>query len=60
MLKLKELRIQKKLTQKQVADKLCVSESTVCLYEKGQRTPNIDMLLKYASIYNCTLDELVV
>lgn len=60
MLKLKELRKEKNLTQKQVADKLCVSESTVCLYEKGQRTPSIDTLVKYTFIYDCTLEDLVV
>ncbi len=60
MSKLKEKRREKGLTQKQVADKLCVSESTICLYEKGQRKPSVDMLVKYAAIFDCTLDELVV
>lgn len=59
MLRLKELRLENELTQKQVADKLCISESTVCLYEKGKRKPSIDMLKKYATMFECTMDEIV-
>ena len=59
MAKLKELRIRNSLTQKQIATRLCVSESTVCLYESGKRRPNIEILKKYADIYNCTIDELI-
>lgn len=60
MLKLKELRIKNDLTQKQVADKLCIAESTLSLYESGQRKPNINKLIEFAQLFNCTLDELVV
>ncbi|MDE5721990.1 MAG: helix-turn-helix domain-containing protein [Clostridia bacterium] len=59
MSKLKELRLEKDLTQKQVATELCISESTVCKYEKGERKPNIEILKKYASIFSVTIDELV-
>lgn len=56
---LEKLRILNGLTQKEVAEKLDVSESTVSLYESGKRNPNIIILKKYAELFGCTIDELV-
>ena len=42
--RLKNLRIGRKLTQKQVADYLGVDVSTYAHYEKGDRTPDIKKL----------------
>lgn len=47
------------LSQKQLADKLHVTQQSVSQWEKGLREPSIEMLKKLAEIFNCTIDELV-
>ena len=43
--RLKELRIQNKLTQKQVSELLGISPSIISGYETGERTPSAEILL---------------
>lgn len=57
--KLKELRLSKGLTQRQVAESLNMSESGYCLYEKGLRTPSFDVLVKLSILYGCSIDVFV-
>ena len=47
------------LSQKELADKLHVSQQSISQWEKGLREPSIEMLKKLAEIFNCTIDELV-
>lgn len=56
---LKELRESRGLQQKDIAKFLGISESSICLYEKGKREPPIEVLIKLADFFGCTLDELV-
>lgn len=56
---LRKYRKEKKLTQEKLADLLNVSFQTVSKWEKKKTEPNIDTLIKIASIFNITLDELV-
>ena len=56
---LKEKRIEKGMLQKDVAKVLQISESSICLYEKGKRTPPLDVLIKLSRLYGCSIDELV-
>jgi transcriptional regulator with XRE-family HTH domain len=56
---LKESRIHYGLTQKEIANKLRVSQSTYAGYETGKSTPNIEMLCKLADIYGTSLDILI-
>lgn len=56
---LKELRIEKNLAQKDVADILGITVSAYSFYENGKREPNITSLKKLASFYNVTLDYLI-
>lgn len=42
---LKNLRIEKKLTQKELGAKLGISESYYCAIENGERQKNMDMIL---------------
>lgn len=56
---LKDLRKRNNLTQAQVAKEIGVAESTICLYEKGERTPAVEKILKLAQIYNCSVEEIV-
>ena len=55
---LKLLRTESDLTQKQLADVLGVSESTVGMYERGQREPAFEMLEAIADYFNVDMDYL--
>lgn len=56
---LAELREQRKLTQKEVAVKLGVAESTISMYESGQRKPPLDRFKKLAEILGVSTDVLI-
>lgn len=45
--RLKSLRRGANLTQKQLADKLNISPSTIAMYEGGKRDPDTDTLKNY-------------
>ena len=57
--KLKSLRIEKKLTQKQVADRIGLAISAVSSYESGTRSPSYDVLAKLARIFHVSTDYLL-
>lgn len=57
--KLKKLRIEKKLTQKQVAERTGVAVSAISSYESGDRYPSYVTLVKLASMYHVSCDYLV-
>lgn len=57
--KLKSLRIEKKLTQKQVADRIGLAISAVSSYESGNRYPSYDVLIKLAYIFHVSTDYLL-
>lgn len=56
---LKKLRKQKGITQKQLADYLHISKSSVGMWEHGQRDPDTAMLMKIADFYGVTVDYLL-
>ncbi len=47
--RLKEAREQRKLTQESLGKAIYVSKQEVCLYERGKRTPPIDVLIRIAN-----------
>ncbi|MCD8015919.1 MAG: helix-turn-helix domain-containing protein [Lachnospiraceae bacterium] len=57
--KLKNLRLQQNLTQKQIADRIGVAVSSISEYESGVRYPSYDSLVKLARIYHCSADYLL-
>lgn len=57
--KLKSLRIEKKLTQKQVADRIGLAISAVSSYESGSRYPSYEVLIQLARIFHVTTDYLL-
>ncbi|MBQ9685858.1 MAG: helix-turn-helix transcriptional regulator [Oscillospiraceae bacterium] len=57
--KLKALRVQYGLSQKQVAEKIGVSPSIVSGYETGERTPSTEILLSLSYLYNVSTDYLL-
>lgn len=58
MLRIKEIRKQKKITAKEIADYVNVAESTMSLYENGKREPDYNTLLKIAEFLNVSIDFL--
>ena len=57
--KLRALRLEHGLSQKQVSDRLGVSPSIISGYETGERTPSTDVLLAISYLYQCSTDYLL-
>ena len=57
--KLSDLRIEKGLKQKEVADAINVSKSSVGNYESGANFPDYDVLVRFANFYNVNIDWLL-
>lgn len=57
--RLKQLRTQKNLTQKQVADRVGLAVSAISSYESGIRYPSYQTLVKLASMYHVSCDYLI-
>jgi len=56
---LKNIRKEKKLSQQELADKLNVAQSTVGMWESGQRTPKIEELDRLAKTLKITVTRLL-
>ena len=56
--RLRELRIAKKLSQTELAEKFGVQRQVISYYENGSRTPNIDFIYKIAQFFNVSTDFL--
>ena len=57
--RLKELRAEKKLTQKEVAEYLRISSVTYLRYEKAQREPSLELLAELAVFVGVSTDYLL-
>lgn len=57
--RLKQLRIAKQVTQKEIAECLSVQVVTVQRYEYGDRLPKLDQLVALADYFNVSLDYLI-
>ena len=57
--KLKTLRTEKKLTQKQLADRVGLATSAISSYEAGSRYPTYEILIKFSRIFHVTTDYLL-
>lgn len=57
--RLKELRENRKLTKKDTAEKIGISERAYLTYEYGEREPKLDTLQKLADFYGVTTDYLL-
>lgn len=56
---LKELRLEKKLGQVELAKEIGVSKGVISLWENGLREPNMYSLIILAKFFNISIDELV-
>lgn len=54
--KLKELRVQKGLTQKQLAEQVGISQPSIVSYENGLRFPSDDVLKRISVFFDVTAD----
>ena len=57
--KLYDLRISKGISQKELADRLGVAQSSINYWEKGQRDPSITIVKKIAEFFGVSLDYLM-
>lgn len=58
-LRLRELRLEQKMTQQRLALELCMSQNTVSRYENGEREPGLADLIRIADYFNVTVDYLI-
>lgn len=59
MNRIKFLREELNMTQQELADKLDGAKSTVAMYEKGDRKPSMEVLLKLSGIFSCSIDYIL-
>ncbi len=57
--KLKQLRINSRLTQTQVAKRLHLTTTSISGYENGTRYPSLSSLVRLAALYHVTTDYLL-
>ena len=57
--RLKELREEKGLLNKELAKEINVEPATITNWEKGNRSPREDILIKIADYFDCSLDYLL-
>lgn len=57
--KLKKLRMQFNMSQKEVAVAINTSPSIISNYESGERTPSVENLMALARLYHCSTDYLL-
>lgn len=57
--RLKELREEKNLTQKQVSEIFGLNSVTYLHYEKDQRVPSLSLIVEFANYYGVTVDYLL-
>lgn len=55
---LKHLRVERRLTQQQLATDLGLSKSTVSMYENGNREPDLETLESIADYFNVDINRL--
>ena len=59
MNRIKQLREENSWTQLELAQKMNCAISSIAMYEKGARKPSMEVLIKMADIFNCTIDYLL-
>ena len=58
-LTLKAARVNTGYTQKEAAEKLGISNATLCNWEKGLSMPNIQQVQRICELYGVTYDNLI-
>lgn len=60
MSKIKQLRKELEMTQATLAKKLGVTQGAVWSWENGKSKPRTDKLIAMATLFDCTVDDLLV
>ncbi|MGE8207613.1 helix-turn-helix transcriptional regulator [Heyndrickxia sp. NPDC080065] len=55
--RVKELRLEHKITQQELADKVSVSARTIISLEKQKYNPSVLLAYKIASVFNLSIEE---
>ncbi len=58
-MRLRQLRKERNLTQKQLADLIGVKNSVISFYEVGERTPSLEAVVKLARVLRVSTDALL-
>lgn len=56
---IRESRLQKRITQKEMANDLGITQRKISYWEGGRIEPDLDMLLKLADYFEVSIDELL-
>lgn len=56
---IKRIRKERKMTQQQLADKLCVNRQSISQWEKGETFPQVDRIAEIAKALECSPLELI-
>lgn len=59
MNRIRAIRVERNLSQKELAEKAGLSQVNVSRYEKGQRKLEIQTAARIAEALGCTVDELI-
>ncbi len=59
MLKIKELRLEKGYTQKELGEKTNTTNKNIWAWENGIASPDISMLIELAKVFDVTVDYLI-
>ena len=57
--KLLYLRKRNKLTQAELAEKLCYSDKAISKWEKGESLPSVEVFYKISKLYGVSLDYII-
>ena len=55
--RVKELRLEKNLTQQELAEKINLSTNFIGMVERGERNTSVDKIFKLAKAFNISLAE---
>lgn len=59
MNRIKQLREENKWTQLELSKKMNCAMSSIAMYEKGDRKPSLEVLIKLSEIFNCSIDYIL-
>lgn len=57
--RLKELRLEKNLTQVELGAKTGISQTSLAKWENAERSPSIEYVIEIALFFGCTIEYLV-
>ena len=56
--RVRELRMERNMTQQQLADMVCVSSRTIISIEKGQYSPSLMLAYRMSKVFSVSVEEL--